>query len=227
MNISRGLSAFTICSFLSLAQPAGAQNLLDEDQKYKPPGSWSTEQPTTQTPPVTPPPQQTYPSTPQTQVQQTYPANPPVQVQGVPATPVTREVPGQRMYGMPNQQFQMGYIPPGSVLLTTTSALDGFRVVNYKGLVQGTVVRRPSWGQNMSAGFQKAFGATEIDAYREMCEQARMKACENLMQRTKVMGANAVLNLKFDTETYWIDKDRWVTEVVCYGTAVVVEPAAR
>ncbi|HEY9783999.1 MAG TPA: YbjQ family protein [Candidatus Obscuribacterales bacterium] len=115
-------------------------------------------------------------------------------------------------------------IAPPMVVVTTTMGLDGYRIVSYKGIVEGVVVRQPNFSQNFAAGFQKTFGGGNLDAYSKLAEQSRIQAYEALIQRARVMGANAVLNVRFDSETFWIDRERFATEVACYGTAVVVEP---
>lgn len=103
-------------------------------------------------------------------------------------------------------------------LITTTFTLDGYKVVKQLGVVKGIVVRSRSIIGNIGAGLQTIFGGN-ITLYTELCERTRSDAFELMVQHGQVIGANALLGVRYDaTEVMG-----GVTEVLCYGTAVVVE----
>jgi uncharacterized protein YbjQ (UPF0145 family) len=113
-----------------------------------------------------------------------------------------------------------GYSSPG-FMVTTTSTLQNYQVVSYLGLVEGAAVRQPTWNEDASAGMQEAVGGS-LDSYVQMCEEARSQAFSTLVARAKEMGANAVVGVHFDSESFQLDKGKFATNVVCVGTAVVV-----
>jgi uncharacterized protein YbjQ (UPF0145 family) len=103
---------------------------------------------------------------------------------------------------------------------TTAFTLTGFRVTKELGTVRGIVVRSRSVIGNIGAGIQTLFGG-DITLYTELCERTRTDAYERMCAHAAALGANAVLGLRYDaTEVMG-----GVTEVLCYGTAVIVEPA--
>jgi uncharacterized protein YbjQ (UPF0145 family) len=101
---------------------------------------------------------------------------------------------------------------------TTTFDFQGHKIVEYKGLTRGIVVRAPTISQGIMGGLKKVIGG-RIGAYREMCEQARGEALESLLRHAEEIGANAVVGLRYESS----DVDQSATEVLCYGTAVVIE----
>ncbi len=103
-------------------------------------------------------------------------------------------------------------------LITTAFDLEGYRVVKNLGLVRGITVRSRSIVGNIGAGFQTLFGGN-ISLYQELCEKAREEAYEIMVQHAQVMGANAILGMRYDAN----EVATGVTEVLAYGTAVVVE----
>ncbi len=105
-----------------------------------------------------------------------------------------------------------------SMPCTTTFDFDGHRIVEYKGLVRGIVVRAPTISQGIAGGLKKIVGG-RIGAYREMCEQARGEALDHLLEHAAELGGNAVVGLRYESS----DVDESATEVLCYGTAVVIE----
>lgn len=105
-------------------------------------------------------------------------------------------------------------------MVTTTFALDGYKVVKNVGVVRGLVVRSRSVVGNIGASFQMLFGGN-ISIYRTMCEQARQDAFIDMLQHAAELGANAVIGMRFDATEIM----GGVSEVLAYGTAVVVEPA--
>jgi uncharacterized protein YbjQ (UPF0145 family) len=103
-------------------------------------------------------------------------------------------------------------------LITTNIQLDGFRVVKNLGVVRGIIVRSRSIIGNIGAGFQILFGGN-ISLFTELCEQTRSDAYELMIRHAEDLGANAVLAFRYDAT----EIAGGVTEVLAYGTAVVVE----
>ena len=104
---------------------------------------------------------------------------------------------------------------------TTNPSLAGQRVVRELGTVRGIVVRSRSVIGNIGASIQTIFGG-DITLYTELCEHARQDAFERMCAHAAALGANAVTGLRYDATEVMAG----VTEVLCYGTAVVVEPGA-
>ena len=102
---------------------------------------------------------------------------------------------------------------------TTNPTLAGFRVAKELGTVRGIVVRSRSVVGNIGASIQTLFGG-DITLYTELCEHARQDAFERLCQHASERGANAIIGLRYDAT----EISPGVTEVLCYGTAVVVAP---
>ncbi|MGO8816849.1 MAG: YbjQ family protein [Terriglobia bacterium] len=107
-----------------------------------------------------------------------------------------------------------------SLPVTTTFTFEGFRIREYKGIVRGIIVRSPTILQGIVGGLKNIVGGS-IGAYTEMCEQARLQAYELLLQHATEMGANAVVGFRYDASEV-VSKGS-ATEVLCYGTAVVIE----
>ena len=107
-------------------------------------------------------------------------------------------------------------------LTTTTFELPGYRVVKSFGVVRGIIVRSRSIIGNFGASIQSLFGGN-ISIYTELCERTRADAFEQMLAHAGALGANAVVGVRYDgTEI-----GPGITEVLCYGTAVFVEPAPR
>jgi uncharacterized protein YbjQ (UPF0145 family) len=106
------------------------------------------------------------------------------------------------------------------ILVTTTFGFEGYRIREYKGIVRGIIVRAPTIAQGIVGGLKSIIGG-RIGAYTEMCEQARQQAYDLLIQHAAGMGANAVVGLHYDASEV-VSKGS-ATEVLCYGTAVVIE----
>jgi uncharacterized protein YbjQ (UPF0145 family) len=102
---------------------------------------------------------------------------------------------------------------------TTAFSLTGFRVTAELGTVRGIVVRSRSVVGNIGASLQTIFGG-DITLYTELCERARQDAFDRMCQHATERGANAILGLRYDAT----ELTPGVTEVLCYGTAVVVTP---
>ena len=105
--------------------------------------------------------------------------------------------------------------------ITTTFTIEGYRIKEYKGIVRGIIVRSPTIAQGIIGGLKNILGGS-IGAYTEMCEQARQQAFVLLVQNARQVGANAVVGLRYDASEV-VSKGS-ATEVLCYGTAVVIEP---
>ncbi|MCE9638380.1 MAG: YbjQ family protein [Planctomycetes bacterium] len=103
--------------------------------------------------------------------------------------------------------------------VSTTFEITGCRVVKHLGVVRGIVVRSRSVVGNIGAGFQAFFGGN-ISIYTELCEQARREAFELLVSHASELGANAIVGMRYDAN----EVAQGITEVLAYGTAVVVEP---
>jgi uncharacterized protein YbjQ (UPF0145 family) len=103
-------------------------------------------------------------------------------------------------------------------LITTTFTLEGYRIVKNLGVVKGIVVRSRSVIGTIGAGLQTIFGGN-ITLLTELCEKTRNDAYELMFQHGRAIGANAILGVRYDATEVMSG----VTEVLCYGTAVVVE----
>ncbi|MGA8663639.1 MAG: heavy metal-binding domain-containing protein [Thermoplasmata archaeon] len=97
--------------------------------------------------------------------------------------------------------------------------VPGFRVTRTIGVTYGLIVRSRGLGRNIVAGF-RSLGGGEIKEYTELLEQSRHEALARLKDHAKSLGANAVLSVAFDTS----EMSEIMTEILAYGTAVVVEP---
>jgi uncharacterized protein YbjQ (UPF0145 family) len=107
-----------------------------------------------------------------------------------------------------------------SIPISTTFDIQGYRIVEYKGVVRGIVVRAPTIAQGILGGLKSVVGG-KIGAYTDMCEQTRSDAFDHLMEHAEQVGANAVVGFRYDSSEIGESS----TEVLCYGTAVVIEPA--
>ena len=103
-------------------------------------------------------------------------------------------------------------------LVTTAFTLDGYRIVRNLGVVRGITVRSRSIVGNIGAGIQTLFGGN-ISLLQELCERTRQEAFIVMMQHATEHGANAVVGMRYDANEVMSG----VTEVLAYGTAVVVE----
>jgi uncharacterized protein YbjQ (UPF0145 family) len=104
-------------------------------------------------------------------------------------------------------------------MTTTAFALDGYRTTRSLGVVRGVTVRSRSILGTIGASLQTLVGGN-ITLLTELCEKTRADAFELVLQQARSLGANAVVGLRYDA-TEVMDG---VTEVLCYGTAVVVAP---
>jgi uncharacterized protein YbjQ (UPF0145 family) len=111
---------------------------------------------------------------------------------------------------------------PAAILVTTTMNFDGYKIREYKGIVRGVTVRQPTVGQSFKANLKSIVGG-RISPFISMCETARQQSMDVLIERAQALGANAVVGVRYDSSAFG-DSNDMGTEVVCYGTAVIVEP---
>jgi uncharacterized protein YbjQ (UPF0145 family) len=104
-------------------------------------------------------------------------------------------------------------------MVTTGNDLPGHRIVRPMGIVRGLTVRSRSVVGNLGAALQTLVGGN-ITIYTELCEKAREEAFELMLRHAAERGANAVIGMRYDAN----DVAEGVTEVLAYGTAVMVEP---
>jgi len=112
---------------------------------------------------------------------------------------------------------------PGDLLLTdamvtTAFELSGFRVLESLGVVRGIIVRSRSVVGNFLGGIQSLFGG-DITIYTTLCEQARQDTYRDMLKHARQKRANAIIGVRYDATELMPG----LTEVLCYGTAVIVE----
>ena len=107
-------------------------------------------------------------------------------------------------------------------LTTTAFELPGYRVAKSFGVVRGLVVRSRSVIGNLGASIQSIFGGN-ITLYTELCEKSRAEAFQLMLEHAAEVGANALVGVRYDAN----EVTDGVTEVLAYGTAVVVEPVRQ
>mgnify|MGYP005836419035 FL=1 len=103
-------------------------------------------------------------------------------------------------------------------LVSTAFTIDGYRIRKNLGLVRGLTVRSRSLVGNIGAGIQILFGGN-ISLYQELCEKARQEAYNIMISHAEEMGANGIIGMRYDAN----EVTSGVTEVLAYGTAVVLE----
>jgi len=103
-------------------------------------------------------------------------------------------------------------------MITTSTSLEGYKVVKQLGLVRGITVRSRSVLGNLAGGFMTIFGGRS-SIYTELCEKTREEALQLMIKHGQEMGANAIINMRYDANEVMSG----LTEVLAYGTAVVVE----
>ena len=106
--------------------------------------------------------------------------------------------------------------------VTTTFTLEGYRIKQYLGVVRGIIVRSPTISQGILGGLKSIIGGN-IGSYTEMCEQTRQQAYDLLLDHARALGANAIVGMRYDASEIG-SKGAAATEVLCYGTAVIIEP---
>jgi len=103
-------------------------------------------------------------------------------------------------------------------LITTSNSLEGYKVITQLGLVRGITVRSRGALGSFAGSFMTMFGGKNT-IYTELCETTREEALQLMIQHANATGANAIINMRYDANEVMAG----VTEVLAYGTAVVVE----
>jgi uncharacterized protein YbjQ (UPF0145 family) len=103
------------------------------------------------------------------------------------------------------------------ITVVSTPYLPGYRITKTIGFTWGLIVRSRGLGRNITAGLRSLAGG-EIHEYTELLNQSREQALDRLKDHAKIMGANAVIGVQFDSSEI-----SYMTELLAYGTAVVVE----
>ena len=106
------------------------------------------------------------------------------------------------------------------MIVVTTNDLPGHRVVRVIGMVRGITVRSRNLIANIGGGLQSLLGGN-VTIYTDLAEQARREAYDELVRHAVEVGANAIIAMRYDANEIM----EGITEVLAYGTAVVVEPA--
>jgi len=104
-------------------------------------------------------------------------------------------------------------------MVTTAFELEGFRIVRHLGVVRGITVRSRSIFGTLGASLQTLVGGN-ISIFTRLCEQTRAEAFDIMIQHASEIGANAIIGARYDATEIM----NGVTEVLAYGTAVIVEP---
>jgi uncharacterized protein YbjQ (UPF0145 family) len=105
------------------------------------------------------------------------------------------------------------------MLVATTEKVAGYRTRQTLGEVFGLVVRSRGLGGNIMAGLRSIIGG-EIHEYTQLLEETRRQAVDRLVRNATIMGANAVVMMRFDSS----EIGQTMSEIVAYGTAVILEP---
>jgi uncharacterized protein YbjQ (UPF0145 family) len=117
---------------------------------------------------------------------------------------------------MSDQRITQGH----DVLVTTTFDVPGYQVVRYLGIVRGITVRTRGIGGQIAAGLRTLVGG-QVGAYVSLCEYAREEALQYMLTHARERGANAVIGMRYDAT----ELAAGMSEVLAYGTAVVIQPA--
>lgn len=104
------------------------------------------------------------------------------------------------------------------MLITTSTNLEGFQITQQLGIVRGITVRSRGLGGNFVGSFMTLFGGKNT-IYTNLCESAREEAYQLMIKNAEHLGANAIINMRYESNEVM----QGVTEVLAYGTAVVVE----
>ncbi len=104
------------------------------------------------------------------------------------------------------------------ILITTSTSLEGYRITKQLGLVRGITVRSRSIVGNIAGGFMTLFGGKSV-IYTQLCEKTREDALQIMIEHGRALGCNAIINMRYDAN----DVMNGLTEVLAYGTAVIVE----
>jgi uncharacterized protein YbjQ (UPF0145 family) len=105
-------------------------------------------------------------------------------------------------------------------MVTTAFTLDGYRIERNLGIVRGIIVRSRSILGTVGASLQTLVGG-DITLFSKLCEETRAHAFERMAQHAAELGANGIIGVRYDATEVM----QGVTEVLCYGTAVIAKPA--
>jgi uncharacterized protein YbjQ (UPF0145 family) len=103
-------------------------------------------------------------------------------------------------------------------LTSTTFQIEGHKIIKHLGVVRGITVRSRSIFGNIGAAIQSLFGGN-ITLYTELCERTRKDSFEMMKKHAEELGANAIIGIRYDATEIMSG----ITEVICYGTAVIVK----
>jgi uncharacterized protein YbjQ (UPF0145 family) len=117
---------------------------------------------------------------------------------------------------------QQAVAPTHDILVTTTFDVPGYEVVHYLGIVRGITVRSRGIGGHIAAGIRQLVGG-QIGAYVSLCEYSREEALQYMLTHARERGANAVIGMRYDAT----ELGTGITEVLAYGTAVVIQSAGK
>jgi uncharacterized protein YbjQ (UPF0145 family) len=104
------------------------------------------------------------------------------------------------------------------MLVTTSTHLEGYKITEHLGVIRGIIVRSRNIFANIAGGLQTLVGGN-ISVYTNLCERTRQDAYDQLIEHAENKGANAIINMRYDANEIM----QGVTEVLAYGTAVIVE----
>jgi uncharacterized protein YbjQ (UPF0145 family) len=124
----------------------------------------------------------------------------------------------EKVSGRAPYQVSQGYMI-AEHMVTTAFTLDGYIIVRNLGVVRGITVRSRSIVGNIAAGLQTIVGGN-ITVLTKLCETARAEAFKILIQHASEIGANAIIGMRYDATEIMAG----ASEVLAYGTAVIVEP---
>ena len=108
------------------------------------------------------------------------------------------------------------------MIVVNTETIPGHHILEVKGLVQGNTVRAKHVGRDIAASLKNLVGG-ELSGYTELLVESRRQSMARMLTQAQELGANAVVNVRFATSSITAG----AAELYCYGTAVVVEVAAR
>ena len=118
-------------------------------------------------------------------------------------------------------QYYTEDIMKNEIIIVSTPYLPGYKITRTIGVTWGLIVRSRGLGRNITAGLRSIVGG-EIHEYTELLNQSREQALDRLREHAQVLGANAVVSMQFDSS----EIGQTMTELLAYGTAVVVEKDA-
>jgi len=107
----------------------------------------------------------------------------------------------------------------GMIVVTTTPTVQGYRVKEYLGMTRGIIVRTPNIFEGIGGAVGMFLGGGQLSSFIGMCEKTRQEAYDAMLVDARAMGANAIIGVAYDANEV-MEK---CTEVLCYGTAVVLE----